>query len=37
MRVDDGQDPQLLAEGQLVVNKIHGPDIVRNHLAWAAV
>jgi hypothetical protein len=29
MRIDDGQDSQLVAEGQLVMNKIHGPDIIR--------
>ena len=28
MRVDDGQDPQLLAESQLIVNEVHGPDII---------
>ena len=29
MRIDDGQDSELVAEGELVMNKIHGPDIVR--------
>ena len=29
MRVDGCQDPQLLAQGQLVVDKIHRPHIVR--------
>lgn len=28
MRIDDGQDSQRVAQGQLVMNKIHGPDIV---------
>ena len=30
MGVDDGQDAQLLAGRQLVVNEVHGPDIVRS-------
>ncbi len=34
MRVDDRQDPQLVAEGELVMNKIHGPDIVRPDASW---
>ncbi len=29
MRIDDGKNSELVAEGQLVMNKIHGPDIVR--------
>lgn len=29
MRIDDGQNPQLLSQGELVVDKIHRPDIVR--------
>lgn len=29
MRVNDGQNSQLLAQGKLVVNKVHCPDIVR--------
>lgn len=27
MGVDHGQDPQLVAQGQLVMNRIHRPDI----------
>jgi hypothetical protein len=29
MRIDNSQDPQLLAQSQLVMDKIHCPDIVR--------
>ena len=29
MRVDDGQDAKLLSHRQLVVNKVHRPDIIR--------
>lgn len=29
MRIDDSQDAQLLAQGELVVHEVHCPDIVR--------
>lgn len=29
MRIDDGQDSELVAEGQLVMNRMHCPDILR--------
>jgi hypothetical protein len=30
MRVDHGQDPQFLSHGELVVNEVQSPDIVRS-------
>lgn len=29
MRVGDGQDPTLVAQGQLVMDKIHGLGVIR--------
>lgn len=28
MRIHDRQDPQLVAQGQLLMNEVHGPDFV---------
>ena len=37
MRIHDRQDPQLVAEGELVMNKIHSPDIVRSDCLLAII
>jgi hypothetical protein len=37
MGVHHGQDAQFLAGGELIVNEVHGPDIVRANRYLAVI